>query len=146
MLACGCDLRVAGESAVFGLPESRWNLPAQWLGALGRQLLPAHALELAMLGDARLPAKRLYEMGWVARVVEDGTALATALDLAHRIGQMAPRAVRHFKELVLASNFTDPQESLARGMEQAVDLMSMSDTAEGVRASLEGRLPKFRDE
>ena len=146
MLACGCDLRVAGESAVFGLPESRWNLPAQWLAALGRQLLPAHALELAMLGDARLPAERLYEMGWVARVVEDGTARATALELAHRIGQMAPRAVRHFKELVLASNFTEPQESLARGMEQAVDLMSMSDTAEGVRASLEGRLPKFRDE
>ena len=146
MIACGCDLRVAGESAVFGLPEAQWNLPAQWLGALARQLLPAHALELALFGDARLPAQRLYEMGWITAVVDDGMARATSIEMAQRIGQMAPRAVRYFKELVTSSSWTAPSESLARGMEQAVELMGMSDTAEGARALREGRPSQFRDE
>ncbi|MDZ7732255.1 MAG: hypothetical protein U5R31_03325 [Acidimicrobiia bacterium] len=50
MIAAGCDIRVADERAEFGLPEARWNLPAQWLGALGRQMLPAHALSRAGAG------------------------------------------------------------------------------------------------
>lgn len=63
MIAAGCDLRIAGTLAEFGLPEARWNLPAQWLGVLARQLLPAHALELAVLADERVSAWRMYEMG-----------------------------------------------------------------------------------
>jgi enoyl-CoA hydratase/carnithine racemase len=146
MLAAGCDLRVAAGSARFGLPEARWNLPAQWLGALSRQLLPAHALELALLGDERLPARRLHEMGWLTRVVEDGTALEVALGLAGRIAGMAPRAVRHFKELVHRGAWDTPGNTLARGMEQSIELMGMADTVVGGRAFVERRAPVFRDE
>ena len=145
MVACGCDLRVAGRSASFGLPEARWNLPAQWLGALSRQLLPTHALELALVGDERLPASRLYEMGWVSRVVDDGKALDEAVLLAGRIAAMAPRAVRHFKELVRAGNWGAPADVLARGLEQSVELMGMGDAVEGGRAFAERRDPEFRD-
>jgi enoyl-CoA hydratase len=146
MLACGCDLRVAGESATFGLPEARWNLPAQWLGALSRLVLPAHALELALLGDERLGARRLHEMGWLNRVVDDGTALDEAVDLAARVARMAPRAVRHFKELVHRGTWDHPDAVLARGLEQSVELMGMSDTVEGGAAFAERRPPEFRDE
>jgi enoyl-CoA hydratase/carnithine racemase len=146
MLACGCDLRVAGRSARFGLPEARWNLPAQWLGALSRQLLPAHALELALLGDERLPAERLYGMGWLTRVTEDGESLEAALALAERIAAMAPRAARHFKELVHRGNWDAPAAVTARGLEQSVELMGMADTVEGGTAFAERRDPVFRDE
>jgi enoyl-CoA hydratase/carnithine racemase len=146
MLATGCDLRVAGESASFGLPEARWNLPAQWLGALSRQLLPAHALELALVADERLPARRLHEMGWLNRVVPDGEALLAALELAGRIAAMAPRAVRHFKELVHRGAWDTPAATLARGLEQSVELMGMADTAEGGQAFAERRSPVWRDE
>jgi enoyl-CoA hydratase/carnithine racemase len=145
MVAAGCDLRVAGASASFGLPEARWNLPAQWLGALSRQLLPAHALELALVGDERLPAARLYEMGWLSRVVDDGTALDAALVLADRIVAMAPRAVRHFKELVHRGTWDAPDAVLARGLEQSVELVRMDDTVEGARAFADRRDPVWRD-
>ena len=145
MVACGCDLRVAGRSASFGLPEARWNLPAQWLGALSRQLLPAHALELALVADERLPAPRLYEMGWLTRVCDDGRALDEAIGLASRVSAMAPRAVRHFKELVHAGTWGAPERVLARGMEQSVELMGMADTVEGGRAFAERRDPVYRD-
>ncbi len=146
MLACGCDLRVAGTSARLGLPEVRWNLPSHWLGALARQVLPSHALELALLGDEPLPASRLLEMGWLNRVVPDGAALVETMVLADRIAALAPRAVRHSKELVVRGTWDDPASVLRRGHEQAVELVRMDDTAEGARAFAERREPVWRDE
>jgi enoyl-CoA hydratase/carnithine racemase len=145
MIACGADLRIAGESARFGLPEARWNLPAQWLGALSRQVLPAHAFELAILADEQLPAARLAEMGWVNRVVPSGTAAAEARAWADRIAALAPRAVRHFKELIWQGTWSSPDDTLRRGHEQAAELMGMADTVEGGTAFAERRPPTFED-
>jgi enoyl-CoA hydratase/carnithine racemase len=145
MIATGCDLRIAGEGAEFGLPEARWNLPAPWLGALSRQLTPAHALELALLADERVPASRLFEMGWINRVVPSGDALTEALRWAERIVAMAPAAVRFSKELIRLGGWAEPEVVLARGMEQAMHLVGMHDTIEGSTAFAEHRPPKFED-
>lgn len=146
MLACGCDLRIAGAGATFGLPEVRWNLPSHWLGALARQVLPAHALELALLGDEPVDAERMATMGWLNRVVPDGSALEVTLGLADRIGALAPRAVRYSKELIGQASWDAPESVLARGHEQAVELVRMSDTVEGGRAFAERRPPVWSDE
>jgi enoyl-CoA hydratase/carnithine racemase len=145
MIATGCDLRIGGRSSIFGLPEARWNYPAQWLGALGRQLSTAHAMELALLGDERLPADRLVEMGWLNRVVDDGTALDFALGWAHRLAALAPGALRRFKALLRASAYLSPEDALALGHRQSMELMGMSDTIEGGTAFAERRPPNFRD-
>lgn len=145
MIATGADLRIAGAGATFGLPEARWNLPAQWLGALARQVLPAHALELALLADERLPAARLHEMGWLNRVVDDGTVLDAALDWAGRLAALAPRALRHSKELVRAGTWMAPDDVLALGHHHAAELVRMHDTVEGGTAFAERRPPRFED-
>jgi enoyl-CoA hydratase/carnithine racemase len=145
MIATGCDLRIAADSAEFGLPEARWNLPAQWLGALARQVLPAHLLELALLADQRLPASRLREMGWLNTTVTDGTALEAAMAWADRVAAMAPAAVRAFKALTIRGGWDTPEASLALGHEQAKMLVAMQDTIEGARAFGERRPPKFTD-
>lgn len=145
MLATGCDVRIAGEHALFGLPEARWNLPAQWLGALAEQLLPAHALELALWGDRWLPASRLHEMGWLSAVVPRGEALAEALRWGERVAAMAPRAVRHFKALLRARRRGSAPEALELGHRQARDLMRMTDTHEGAMAFRERRPPRWQD-
>jgi enoyl-CoA hydratase/carnithine racemase len=145
MIATGCDLRLAGDRAEFGLPEARWNLPAQWLGALARQLLPAHVLEMALLADTRLPAARLHEMGWLNAVVPSGDALARAVDWAERIAAMAPAAVRSFKALTTRATWSTPDDALALGHEQARRLVGMHDTIEGGTAFAERRAPRFED-
>lgn len=145
MLATGCDLRVAGSDAEFGLPETRWNLPAQWLGALARQLAPAHVLELGLRGDRRVSAARVFEMGWVNEVVPAGTATAVALEWAGAIATMAPAAVRATKELTRRAPSMTPDEALHLGHEHARRLVSMADTAEGAAAFAERRTPVFRD-
>lgn len=145
MIATGCDLRIAGDTAEFGLPEARWNLPAQWLGALARQLLPAHALELALLADERLPASRMYEMGWLNRVVPAGRALHEALRWAERLAALAPAALRAFKEQITRAAWMAPDDALALGHRHAAALITMRDTAEGGRAFAERRPPNFED-
>lgn len=145
MIACGTDLRLAGRAASFGLPEGRWNYPAQWLAALGRQVLPAHAMELALLADERLPAERLVAMGWLNKVVDDGTALLEALAWADRLAALAPRALRNFKELIRAASYSDPVGALAMGHGHALEQIAMSDTAEGATAFAERRPPRFED-
>lgn len=145
MIATGCDLRIAAESAEFGLPEARWNLPAQWLGALSRQMLPAHVLELALLADERLPAVRLREMGWLNATVPEGDALTEAVRWAERVAAMAPAAVRAFKELTKRAAWSTPDEALELGHAQARALVSMRDTVEGGQAFAERRPPRFED-
>jgi len=146
MIATGCDLRIAADTAEFGLPEARWNLPAQWLGALARQILPAHLLELALLADQRLPAARLREMGWLNTTAPEGGALDEAVRWAERVAAMAPAAVRFFKDLTKRAAWTTPDEALEIGHEHARTLVSMRDTLEGARAFAERRAPTFEDE
>lgn len=145
MLATGCDVRIAADHALFGLPEARWNLPAQWLGALAAQLLPAHVLELALWGDRWLPAARMYEMGWISAVVPRGEALAEALRWAEALEAMAPRAIRSFKRLIAVSRHASPAEALALGHQQARELIAMADTREGAAAFRERRPPRWQD-
>jgi len=145
MLATGCDIRIAAEHALFGLPEARWNLPAQWLGALAEQMLPAHALELALWGDRWLPARRLYEMGWLSAVVARGETLPEALRWTDRLAAMAPRAVRYFKALLRARGQGSQAETLELGHRQAATLMRMADTREGATAFRERRPPRWQD-
>src|SRR5260370_19963483 len=92
-LLLACDLVVAGASARFGVPEVKRSLVA---GAGGALLLPqrvprALALELLLTGDP-IDAGRAAEIGLVNRVVEDGRALAAAIELAGRIAANGPLA------------------------------------------------------
>jgi enoyl-CoA hydratase len=85
-LAVWCDLRVAGESAVFGCLERRWGVP---LIDGGTQRLPrivglGRALDLVLTGR-EVRADEALAMGLVNRVVPDGSALTTAVELAATI-------------------------------------------------------------
>jgi enoyl-CoA hydratase/carnithine racemase len=53
-----------------------------------------------MLLGERISAERLHDLGSVNRLVESGTALTQALDLAERINARAPNAMQSIKELI----------------------------------------------
>jgi enoyl-CoA hydratase len=85
-LAVWCDLRVCGSSAVFGCLERRWGVP---LIDGGTQRLPrivglGRALDLVMTGR-EVRADEALAIGLVNRVVPDGSALDTAIELASTI-------------------------------------------------------------
>ena len=85
-LALWCDLRVAGRSARFGCLERRWGVPLVDGGTyrLPRVVGLGRALDLVLTGR-EVDAAEALGMGLVSRVVDDGTALDAAVELAASI-------------------------------------------------------------
>ena len=97
-LALSCDLVVAGEGAVVGLPEvSVGVIP----GGGGTQLLVRRVgwsrAARAIFTAARLPAREALELGAVDEVVAAGTARDRALELARTIAANSPVGLRNAK-------------------------------------------------
>src|SRR5262249_9543041 len=91
----GTDIRVAGESAKFGVTEVQRGLfpMAGSTVRLRRQIPYAIAAERLLAGED-LPARRAHELGLVNHVVPDGQALARAREIAARIAENGPLAVK----------------------------------------------------
>lgn len=141
-LALAADLIVAGDDAVFGIPEVKRGLIAAAGGVMRlRDRLPRNiAMELTLLGDP-LPATRLAELGLVNRVTAPGQALATALDLAASIAANAPLSVAVGKQMVDESASWAPDIAFERQSVLASPVIMSTDATEGVAAFAEGRDP-----
>ena len=144
-LAQQCDIRIAAEHAEFGVAEVRWNMGAGWLHPLTRQMHLQHALEVALWGDRRITAQRVYEMGWLNRVVPKERLMEEAMEWAERVLYLAPRDVRNLKEILYRGFYMPPMEgaAFARALEQ--NLVGMEDSIEGPRAFAEKRKPHFKN-
>ena len=147
-LALACDLRIAGESAKLGAPEVNYGLMPAYGGTqrLPRAVGLAKAKELIFTG-AMIPATEALRVGLVNKVVPAGQELRAARDLAHTIGQRAPKAVRAAKRAIVVG----AERPLADGFELELDLfrtevLSSADLLEGIVAFAERRPPKFKGE
>jgi enoyl-CoA hydratase/carnithine racemase len=98
-LALAADFRVADETAVFGLPEVELGILPSSGGThrLVRIVGPARAKELMLLRE-RFDAEEAFRLGLLTEVVEEGEALARALELAERIAALPPLAVSVAKQ------------------------------------------------
>lgn len=85
-LALWCDLRVAAESAVFGVYCRRWGVPLIDGGTvrLPRIVGQGRALDMILTGRP-VAADEAQRIGLADRVVPDGGALAVAIELAKQI-------------------------------------------------------------
>ncbi len=91
----GTDIRVAGESARFGVSEARLGLFPLGGSAvrLVRQIPYTLAAEILLTGRT-VPAPEAKELGLVGHVVPDGQALEKALEIAEQIAANGPIAVQ----------------------------------------------------
>jgi enoyl-CoA hydratase len=89
------DVRVAGESAKFGVSEARWGLFPLGGSAvrLPRQIPYTVAADLLLTGR-HISAAEALAIGLIGRIVPDGQALGTALEIAEQIAANGPVAVR----------------------------------------------------
>lgn len=139
-----CDLRVAAEHAVFGLPEAKVGLlPAGGsISRLPRQIPFARAMELMLIGDP-ISAREALALGLLNHVVGKDELLAKARELAGKIAANGPLAVRKIKEGVLRTSGLPLSEALKIEDEVAVAVMTSRDAREGPRAFREKRKPNF---
>ncbi|MER5767828.1 crotonase/enoyl-CoA hydratase family protein [Streptomyces sp. NPDC001985] len=141
----GTDIRVAGESAVFGLYEVRRGLFP--IGGstvrLQRQIPRTHALEMLLTGRP-YSADEALRVGLVGRVVPDGTALDRALSTAERINACGPLAVEAVKASVYETAELTESEGLAAELARGWPVFDTEDAREGARAFAEKRDPVYR--
>ncbi|WP_353940505.1 crotonase/enoyl-CoA hydratase family protein [Streptomyces sp. HUAS MG91] len=143
----GTDIRVAGESATFGLFEVKRGLFP--IGGstvrLPRQVARTHALEMLLTGRA-YPAPEAAAIGLVGRVVPDGTALDAALGIAEQINACGPLAVEAVKASVYETVEMTESDGLAAELKRGWPIFDTADAKEGARAFAEKRAPQFRRE
>lgn len=144
-LAISCDMIVSAGNAKFGIPEVKRGLVAGAGGLLKlpRQIPRRVAMELALTGDA-IDAQRAYELGLINRVVEAGTALATARELADKIAANGPMAVLASKQIMNESEEWSSEDMFKKQNDIALPVFASKDAIEGATAFAEKRPPKWR--
>jgi enoyl-CoA hydratase len=141
-----CDIRVAGQSARFGISEARWGLFPLGGSAvrLPRQIPYTVAADLLLTGR-HITAAEALSIGLIGHVVPDGHALGKALEIADAIAANGPVAVRAILRVIRETEGMPENEAFALEARLGMAVFGSEDAKEGPRAFAEKRRPEFRD-
>jgi enoyl-CoA hydratase/carnithine racemase len=141
----GTDIRVAGESARFGVSEARWSLYPMGGSAvrLRRQIPYTVAAEILLTGK-HITADEALQIGLVGHVVPDGGALGKAREIASTIAANGPLAVEAILRTLHETDGMAEAEALAHEFEYGMAVFASEDSKEGPRAFKEKRTPEFK--
>jgi enoyl-CoA hydratase/carnithine racemase len=146
-MVMGTDLRVASHDATFEMREARYGImPCGGANVyLPRQIPRAAAKEILLTAEP-VPAQRLYEWGFLNRVVEKEDLLDEAMVLALKIAGNGPLAVQGILRSIRETAAMDLEAALAKDLQYGLPIFSSNDAREGVRAFKEGRKADFKGE
>jgi enoyl-CoA hydratase/carnithine racemase len=141
----GTDIRVAGESARFGVSEARWSLYPMAGSAvrLRRQIPYTVAAEILLTGK-HIKAQEALDIGLVGHVVPDGSALAKAHEIAEVIAGNGPLAVAAILKTLHDTDGMTETEALAYELDYGRAVFASEDAKEGPLAFTEKRKPNFQ--
>jgi len=144
-LALACDLRVASETASFGQPEINLGIIPGGGGTqrLTRLVGEGKAMELILTGEI-INAHTAFNIGLVNMVVPAADLEAKTMEIANRIAEKSPVALRMAKEAVKLASRSNLDEGLRREVDLFALCFSSEDKDEGVTAFLEKRKPVFK--
>ena len=144
-LALACDIRVASDTASFGQPEINLGIIPGGGGTqrLTRLVGEGKAMELILTGEI-IDAKTAFSIGLVNHVVPQDQLKAKTMEIANRIADKSPVALRLAKDAVKAASRSNLDEGLRREVDLFALCFSSEDKDEGVRAFLEKRKPVFK--
>ncbi len=139
------DIRVAGESARFGVSEARWGLFPLGGSAvrLPRQIPYTVAADLLLTGR-HIKAAEAKEIGLIGHVVPDGQALGKAMELAELITANGPLAVRAILRTMRETEAMHENEAFTVDARLGMEVFRSEDAKEGPRAFAAKRKPEFK--
>ncbi len=143
-LALACDVRVAEAGTRLALPEVAAGRVPRGGGTqrLTRAVGRAHALRL-LLSAEEIDAEEALRIGLVSERAPAGDAVDAARAVARRIAERGPSATRFAKEAVARGAELPLAHALRLEHDLTLLLQDTSDRAEGVRAFVERRSPRF---
>jgi enoyl-CoA hydratase len=143
-LALACDIRIAAESARFGLPEPTLGLIAGGGGIprLARIAGPGVARHMCLTAEI-IDARTALDRGIVTDVVADGELERRAADVAGKIAALAPIAVAQVKRVLAAADESGLGGAIAIEAQGCASCVATHDYKEGTQAFLEKRPAQF---
>jgi len=144
-LALACDIRIASDKASFGQPEINLGIIPGGGGTqrLTRLVGEGKAMELILTG-AIIDAQTAFNLGLVNHVVPAEQLEAKTMEIANRIAEKSPIALRLAKEAIKLASRSNLDEGLRREVDLFALCFSSADKDEGVKAFLEKRKPEFK--
>jgi len=143
-ICLACDIRIAAENAMFGLPEVTLGLIPGWGGTqrLPRLIPGAIAAEMLLTGRP-INAQEAYRVGLVNKVVPQPQLMATAMQMAELLTKPSPLAVRAAKQAMLEGKSMSLHDGLVLEKNLFDYTLSTEDFIEGRNAFLGKRKPEF---
>jgi enoyl-CoA hydratase/carnithine racemase len=143
-LAAACDIVVASEDAVFGLPEIKLGLlPLMVLAPILRTATPRRILELVLTGR-ELAAREAQDIGLVTRVVPREDLDRTVDEIAQTLAGLSPATVSLGKDAFYRALDLTPAQVLAQMRDLLTIVARSEDAQEGIAAFLEKRPPRWK--
>jgi enoyl-CoA hydratase len=141
----GTDIRVAGQSAKFGVSEAKWSLYPMGGSAvrLPRQIPYTVAADILLTGR-HITAAEAKEIGLIGYVVPDGQALAKALEIAETINSNGPLAVQAILKSIRETEGMPENEAFKIDTQLGIQVFLSDDAKEGPSAFAEKRKPHFK--
>jgi enoyl-CoA hydratase len=143
-LAMSCHVRIASEAAKMGQPEVKLGLIPGYGGTqrLARLVGRGRALQLILSAEL-IDAAEAYRLGLVNKVVPADQLLAAAKTMLQQMLANAPLALAACIDAVDRGLDMPLEEALVLEASHFGDLLATADMAEGTRAFLEKRAPRF---
>ena len=144
-LAMACDIRIATKKSKFGQPEVNLGIIPGGVGTQRLQRLVGigKAKELIFTGDI-ISAEEAERIGLIEKVVEDGTVLEAAIEMAKKIKAKGPVAITLAKQAINVGANTDLYSGLCFERYSQAIAFSTADKAEGTLAFIEKRPAQFK--
>ena len=138
------EIRVAGESARFGVSEARWSLYPMGGSAvrLPRQIPYTQAAEI-LLTAKHITASEAKGIGLIGHVVPDGEALNKAMEIAEVVSSNGPLATAAITRTLHECDGMELDEALRHEWEYGQAVFASNDAKEGPKAFAEKRKPNF---
>jgi enoyl-CoA hydratase len=157
----GTDIRIAGESAKFGISEAKWSLYPMGGSAVrlarqipytvacdllltGRQQIAGHRVGDLLLTGRHITAAEAKAMGLIGYVVPDGSALEKALEIAEVINRNGPLAVQAILRTIHETEGLHENDAFKIDTKIGIEVFVSDDAKEGPLAFKEKRAPNFK--
>lgn len=141
-LVASCDILVASETAVFGLPEIDVGLMGG--GRHAMRILPFSLARRMMLTGYRAPARELFDRGVLEACLPPEELMPFAMTIARQIAAKSPLAVAYAKDSLAAIENMTLRDGYRYEQNNTNRLTKSEDAKEAVRAFVEKRPPVFQ--
>ncbi|MYW03521.1 crotonase/enoyl-CoA hydratase family protein [Streptomyces sp. SID3343] len=139
------DIRVAGESARFGVSEVKWGLfPLGGSAVRLRRQIPYTVAADLLLTGRHIKAPEAKELGLIGHLVPDGTALDKAKEIAHQIAANGPIAVQAVLRVLRETDQLTEEDAFKLESQIGMRVFMSGDAKIGPRAFAEKKTPEFK--